>query len=282
MATKESIHAALASKWLDPGLCTLANHESSLKDLYLFIYALQDLCVPPKEANGSTSAHLRNSAWQQLDINGNNLVSLAETGKWVLERVIGIYCPKEMAGLTGMDKSSAELLYKHFYPCFIRAFLDAADYGAATKVTQKDGGKSYSNSKTTGDDYVQYKEFRLLCTYLCIYATIWEAFGNLDGAGKGIDAADDRRISIDEWTGRAKTMIGHPLASLSISGSADPAKVFAAMDSDGKGKVLLSEFSTYIEDYEFALGTRWGTLLNAGEKVKASAGVAAAATSASS
>jgi hypothetical protein len=62
---------------------------------------------------------------------------------------------------------------------------------------------------------------------------------------------------------------------LSISANADPAKVFGAMDNDGKGMVLLAEFSKYIEDYEFALSTRWGKLLNAGEPVTASAGEAA-------
>merc|ERR1712224_10574 len=243
---------------------------------FLFIYSLQKLCVGSGSPYTKASKTLRLSAWHRLDFNDNGIVSLAETGKWIKERLINFYVgDKDNKGF-GLDKSDCELLYKHFYPSFIRAFLDAADYGAPTKVIQK---KSYSNTKTTGDDYVQLKEFRLLCTYLCIYATIWEAFGNLDGAGKGIDAADDRKISIDEWTGRAKTMIGHPLASLSMGGSADPAKVFAAMDSDGKGAVLLSEFSTYIEDYEYALGTRWGTLLNAGEKVVTSAGAGAVAAS---
>merc|ERR1712183_1065638 len=177
----------------------------------------------------------------------------------------------------GVDAGAAKLLYKHFYPCFIRAFLDAADFGAATKVTQKGGGKVYGNTKTTGDDYVQFREFRLLCTYLCIYAAIYEAFGDVDGKGKGIDATDDRRISKDEWLSKGKSLAGHPLLSLSVSANMDAEAVFSAMDADGKGKVLLAEFSTYIEDYEFALGTRWGQLLNANEGVSASAGAAVSA-----
>ena len=147
-------------------------------------------------------------------------------------------------------------------------------------MTQKGGGKVYGNTKTTGDDYVQFREFRLLCTYLCVYAAIYEAFGNVDGGGKGIDATDDRRISKDEWTTNGNLLKGHPLLSLSISANGDPSMIFDAMDGDGKGKVLLAEFSTYIEDYEFSLKTRWGKLLNAGEPVADSAGGAVAAAAA--
>merc|ERR1711934_407500 len=195
------------------------------------------------------------------------------------ERLINFFSEAENKGMN-VGAEEAKLLYKRFYPCFIRAFLDAADFGAATKVTQKGGGKVYGNTKTTGDDYVQFREFRLLCTYLCVYAAIYEAFGNVDGGGKGIDATDDRRISKDEWTTNGNLLKGHPLLSLSIGANGDPSMIFDAMDGDGKGKVLLAEFSTYIEDYEFSLKTRWGKLLNAGEPAVASAGEAVAAAAA--
>merc|ERR1712025_771133 len=248
-------------------------------ELFLFIYAFQALCAKIKSPNGVASKMLRVNAWQLLDNNGNGIVSLAETGKYIQDHLKNFYTSGENKHL-GVSVDEAGALYKRFYPCFIRAFLDAADYGPATKVTQKGGGKSYSNTKTDGDDYVQYKEFRLLVTYLCIYSCIYEAFGSVDGLGKGIDATDDRRISLDEWTAHAKTLKGHPLDSLAFTATQDPAKSFAAMDADGKGKVLLSEFSTYIEDFEFSLGSRWGKLLNAGEAVKESAGAAVAAASA--
>merc|ERR1712147_593760 len=189
--------------------------------------------------------------WQILDNNGNGLVSLAETGKFVQDHLKNFYTSGDNKHL-GVPVDEAGALYKRYYPCFIRAFNDAADYGPATKLKLQ---HEYSNTKTTGDDYVEFKEFRLLLTYLCIYASIFEAFGTCDGNGKGL--------------------CGHPLLSLSISANADPAAVFGAMDSDGKGKVLLGEFSKYIEDYEFSLCTRWGKLLNAGEPVVASAGAAA-------
>lgn len=280
MASFASYKAAAEPGWLDEEVADLVTDEAhSSTHLLAFVFSLQDLCVPKSSANGAESKELRKTAWQALDFNNNGIVSLAETGKWIQERLINFFCDKDNAAF-GIDKSSAVLLYKRFYPCFIRAFLDAADYGAATKVTQKGGGKSYSNTETTTDDYVQYKEFRLLVTYLAIYACIYEAFGNLDGGGKGIDATDDRRISLDEWKTHAATLKGHPLDSLAFTAIQDPEKSFAAMDADGKGKVLLSEFSTYIEDFEFSLGSRWGKLLNAGEAVKESAGAAVAAASA--
>jgi len=265
---------ASVTDWYDNDLKAIANHSTTSKELFLFIYSLQKLCVGTGSPYTKASKTLRLSAWHRLDFNDNGIVSLAETGKWIKERLINFYVgDKDNKGF-GLDKSECELLYKHFYPSFIRAFLDAADYGAPTKVIQK---KSYSNTKTTGDDYVQLKEFRLLVTYLCIYATIWEAFSNVDGGGKGVTADDDRRVSAAEWAAGSSGMAGHPLASLSLSANADNAAVFNKMDGDGKGMVLLAEFSTYIEDYEFALKTRWGKLLNAGEPDTGGATAAAAA-----
>jgi len=276
---KATLMTHAAGSWYDDDLQALAEDSHTSKELFLFIYCFQDLCAKPKSAKGSHSKTLRVSAWQLLDFNGNHIVSLAETGKWVGERLINFFADQDNKAM-GVGAEEAKLLYKRFYPCFIRAFLDAADFGAATKVTQKGGGKVYGNTKTTGDDYVQFREFRLLCTYLCVYAAIYEAFGNVDGGGKGIDATDDRRISKDEWSTNGQLLKGHPLLSLSISANGDPSMIFDAMDGDGKGKVLLAEFSTYIEDYEFSLKTRWGKLLNAGEPAVDSAGGAVAAAAA--
>jgi len=269
----------MAYTWYDDDLQNLAEDSHASAELKNFIYCFQFLCAKPGSTNGPHSKDLRVSAWQELDFNGNGIVSLAETDKWVGERLINFFNDTDNKHI-GIDTETAKLLKKRFYPCFIRAFLDAADFGAATKVTQKGGGKVYGNTKTTGDDYVQYKEFRLLCTYLCIYAAIYEAFSTVDGGGKGIDHTDDRRVSKDEWIKNSGNLLGHPLLSLSLSADGDPGMIFDAMDADGKGKVLLGEFSTYVEDYEFALETRWGKLLNAGEAVKGSAGEAVAAAAA--
>merc|ERR1712187_39892 len=86
-------------------------------------------------------------------------------------------------------KDRAKLLYKRFYPCYIRAFLDAADIGK--------NGAVRGTKTATKDDYVQRKEFRFLCSYLCIYALMYDAFSVVDG-GDGVTKDDDRRISLDE------------------------------------------------------------------------------------
>merc|ERR1712224_331569 len=264
MSKADMIEMHMASgAWYDPDLFAIARHESSSAELYCFILSLQKLCASAKSPHGKASKELRRLSWQQLDKNNNGLVSLAETRRWIQEHLINFFNEGENKDV-GIDKAGGVALYKRFYPCFIRAFLDAADYGEPTKIKMS---AKYSTTKTTGDDYVQFNEFRLLVTYLCLYATIWEAFARIDGEGNNAtaDETDDRRLAAAEWEKASKGMAGHPFRSLSLSGNADPTEVFSAMDLDGKGMVLLAEFSTYIEDYETALQTRWGKLLNAGE-----------------
>ena len=76
-------------------------------------------------------------------------MSLAETGKWIRETLIA-YTENAIYG---------EMLYKCFYPSYIRAFKDAADAGRDTAI---------AGSSASADDYVQKNEFRLLCSYLCL------------------------------------------------------------------------------------------------------------------
>merc|ERR1712224_661871 len=146
----------------------------------------------------------RKAAWRIVDNNGNGYVSLAETGKWIQNQCIHS-CLEEAklsdrgSGKTGkghlgkakVKKAQEEgtRLYKLFYPCYIRAFLDAADIGKNGKV----GG----TKTATKDDYVQRSEFRFLCVYICIYALMYDSFAVVD-VGDGITKDDDRRISLEE------------------------------------------------------------------------------------
>jgi len=260
-------------KWFDKGLKSIAYHDGTSRQLFLFIFAFQKFCGTTKSCGaekGKQSKIARSAAWKVLDNNGNGIVSLAETGKFIQDHLILFYTSDEKA--LGVGKDEAEALYKHFYPCFIRAFLDAADYGPATKVTGTNN--RYATKTADGDDYVQFAEFRLLLSYLCIYGTIYEAFANVDGGGVGVDVTDDRRVTEEEWTKNVDSLKGHPLLSLAVSATLPASDVFKAMDGDGKGKVLLGEFSRYVEDFEFDLKSRWGSLLNAGEDVSTSKGAA--------
>jgi len=259
--------AAVADKWWHTGLRTIACHSSSSEHLFLFIFAFQEMCATKKSRSDgrgeSVGKAARSANWKLLDNNGNKIVSLAETGKFIKDHLMNFYSDKKNVGGQAF-KPDGEALYKHFYPCFIRAFLDAADYGPASKV--KGITNRYATKTADGDDYLQFEEFRLLLNYLCIYATIYEAFANIDGGGKGVDATDDRRITLEEWQKNRALLEGHPLLSLSISAKGGD-DIFHKMDGDGKGKVLLAEFSTYVEDHEYYLNSDWGKLLNAGEPV---------------
>lgn len=252
--------------WLHSAIKKIANHKAISIKCYQFLAAFEHLCVGGKDA---TSKQFRVSAWESLDINGNGHVSLAEAGGWIKNHLADTFGSADI----GTD------LYKYFYPCFIRAFKDAADYGEAKSIAQKGvtANAKYFGTATT-DDYVQFFEFRLLCTYLVLYAVIWETFTAIDGGGGGSEPAD-RRISLKEWENKIGNFKKHPLLSVSVTANADDQKkVFAKMDADGKGMVLLSEFCMFIEDREFNLKSNWGKLLNAGEPEKSEAAAASSAS----
>jgi len=219
---------------------------------------------------------LRRSAWRIVDNNGNGYVSLAETGKWIQNECIMALLDEAKlsdkgAGKTGKKtlgkkavtaaKDEGTRLYKLFYPCYIRAFLDAADIGKNGKV----GG----TKTATKDDYVQKGEFRFLCVYICIYALMYDSFAIVDGGSAGRTKDDDRRISKAELEASCSKFKGHPLVGVSMLGMPSSYgnidKIFAQMDADGKGKVLLNEWCAWLEQQEVQNNTKLGRLLTKNE-----------------
>lgn len=217
---------------------------------------------------------LRKAAWRAIDNNGNGYVSLAETGKWIQDvltiQVVGEAGEGDQGkgGKTGKAHSrkaqvkdaqdTAKLMYKRFYPCYIRAFLDAADIG-------KNDGRIRGTATATKDDYVQRFEFRFLCCYLCIYALMYDAFSVVDGGGAEITKDDDRRISLDELKAGVSNFKGHPLVGAKLLGMpssyGNVEAIFKEMDADGKGKVLLNEWCAWLEKKECENNTKLGKLL---------------------
>lgn len=242
-------------------------------DCRKFIDIFMPLCYKKKE-----SKLLRKGAWRSVDNNGNGYVSLAETGKWIKTALLLHMMDEAKPGDRGKGskktkahlgkcqvqevKDSALLLYKRFYPCYIRGFLDAADIGKNGKV----GG----TKTATKDDYVQRGEFRFLCIYLCIYSLMYDAFDLVDGGSAGATKDDDRRISRDELGGVVGKFAGHPLAGLKQLGMTasygQVDKVFGEMDADGKGKVLLKEWCEWLECEEVQHCTLIGKLLTKAEE----------------
>jgi hypothetical protein len=117
---------------------------------------------------------LRALGFKAADPNGNGLCSLAELETFVLQCLMSKY-PKDpkKKDHRGDPLERGKDLFDAFRPSYIRAFNDAKDYKA-------DNGEVLEGTKTsTADDFVSKGEFRLFCAYLCIYASMFDAFAKV-------------------------------------------------------------------------------------------------------
>lgn len=209
-------------------------------------------------------AFSRKQSWIACDPNGNGYVSLAEFDGWIKK------------SLELDDAVDGERLWKRFRPSYIRAFNDAKDISKERKIEGVKEG-------TTTDDYITKGEFRLAVAYLCIYATMFDAFALIDGNSEGTTATDDRRMSADEWkasyTAQNLKQYGFAAFKTAFEDPSDEkcAAIFAEMDADKKGMVLLIEFCKFIENAEIKAGTEIGKLLNTDHETKEKEAAAAAA-----
>jgi len=224
----------------------------------------------PYTVKNEVGKKLRDEAWKAIDNNGNGHVSLAETGGWIvkslkanflaagkLERGTGKTSSTSLKAVCEDAKEKGEALYKLFYPCYIRAFVDAADIGKNKAVR--------GTATATTDDYVQRSEFRFLNVYLCIYALMFDGFAKVDGGSAGRTKDDDRRISKAELGAACSKFKGHPLLGLKMLGMpgsyGNLDDIFGQMDADGKGMVLLNEWCLWLEKKESEHKTELGVLL---------------------
>jgi len=216
-----------------------------------FMSIFQPLSVKGKGARGA-----RVAAWRSCDNNGNGMCSLAECDGWI----------QKMLQAEFAEGDDYLVIWKRYRPSYIRAFNDAND------VAGEKGLKG--STTTTTDSYVTKTEFRLFCAYLCIYACMYEAFTMLDGTVPETtddiavgSADDDRRIEQAEFTANFETIKGK-FGFQAVADCAEEVgdgKVFAKIDADGKGKVLLKEWCEWIEKAEIAAGTEAGNQLGAGD-----------------
>lgn len=215
-------------------------------------------CFAAMAAKGDMAKASRVQAWGFCDPNGNNLASLAEVDGWI---------QKTLMSFTG-DNDKGTDIWKMYRPSFIRAFNDAKDIADPEKGAK---AKKADGTEVNKDDYVSPPEFRLLNAYLCIYAYMYDAFSLVDGggaAGANMDANDDRRMDEGEWVAAYTKVYAYGFAGVSKETCPDDAAakaMFAKMDADGKGKVLLNEFCKFLEKKEQEAGTEWGKMLAVGD-----------------
>ena len=202
----------------------------------------------------AAGAAARKKMWESWDANGNGAVSLAE-----MDRCVKLELQKARP-------SDGEELWHRYRPSYIRAFSDAAD---AAPDRQKLGG---AGGTIIGDDMVTKREFRVLLSYLRLYATMYEVFAMVDGMGAGLTMMDDKKLSREEWSSMIGAVVAAgtswaPFVALQGASAAD----FDAVDLDGQGSVMLSEFCGWVVAAEKAAGTAAGRELAIGDGDKAAA-----------
>ena len=209
---------------------------------------------------------MRQVLFDRFDANHNGYISLAECGAGILI-TLGGHCKTIGQG------AMATKLYHRFYKSYIWAFSDARDSSDAR------GGKGKAG--LDDDDYVTRPEFRLLISYLRIYATWYEVFANLiDNSTNELvaqgkvkrDTLDekpietDNRIQRDEWEKalpmtRAAGESWAPFINLRNASAAD----FDVIDKNRGGHISFPEFCEWLEAAEIEAGTPFGLDLGVGE-----------------
>ena len=155
--------------------------------------------LPSKKANepgGEEQKAQRKKMFSEFDPNGNGVLSLAEVEKGIRDviQIDHIFDAK---------------------PAIMRAFQIAKD---STK----------SKRGATGDDYIEFKEFRYFLLSLRQYFEYWEAFTR-------VDDNDDRRIDLTEFKANE--------AMIEVwVGKIDAEAEFKKIDTNGGGFILFDEF----------------------------------------
>jgi hypothetical protein len=225
--------------------------SSASQDLLDFI-----VCFEALSEQGPEGDALREKSFLSADPNGNGLCSLAELETFVLKELIKKY-PKTKKGQPKHPMDHGSDLFIAFRPCYIRAFTDAKDYSA-------DHGEVIDGTKNaTADDFVSKPEFRLFNAYLCIYATMFDAFSKIDGGGAGRTKTDDRKIDLMEWLAGYHECEDYGFVALRFisKGDESAAKLFDKIDDNGGGTILLDEWCNFLKDAEIKAGTPLGATL---------------------
>jgi len=141
------------------------------------------------------------------------------------------------------------------------------DYFRYTFIFAFNAAKAIDSSTDRIDDaeeYVSFSAFRLFNAYLCLYATMYDAFCEIDSCEVCHEKKKgDGKIKASEWLQRYKRVNKHGFIAIhKIKGDNHAKNEFKSMDKDGLGKVLLKEWCDFLTFAEIENNTELGKLLS--------------------
>ena len=190
----------------------------------------------PYSSKEKMGIELRKKGFTVADMSCSRYCSLAE-----LQHFIKYSLRQEFPNERG------DFLFKTFYRSYIRAFTSA-------KALDLDDDDSEA------DEYVSFKEFRIFNFYLCVYATMFDAFCKIDTSGAWLHINDnDGRIECLEWIHRYKRVMDYGFVAFQDFRDDDEAEmIFKNMDKNSHGIVLFKEWCEYITAAEIHKNTSLG------------------------
>ncbi len=199
--------------------------QSCSTDLKDFIRAFQ-----PLTEKTSKGKDLRLKSFSQVDQNRNGYASLAELDSFI-----------KYALSKSLLRSRADFLFNCFRKSYIKAFQWA-------RTVCENGNDEVA------DDYVTFPEFRLFNVFLCIYATLLDAFHSINKTSETIDN--------HEFMKSYKNCRDYGFMALaSIQSVKDATETFKNLDPDGSGRVSYNEWCTYIINVEMKTGSDLGKIM---------------------
>lgn len=215
---KASIRANVVTNAKSPG-------QSCSIDLKDFIRVFQ-----PLTEKTSKGKDLRLKNFSQVDQNRNGYASLAEIDSFI-----------KSALSKSLLRSRTDFLFNCFRKSYIKAFQWAKTVCEA-------------GNDQVADDYVTFPEFRLFNVFLCIYATLLDAFHSINKTSETID--------YHEFMKSYKNSRDYGFRALaSIQSIKDATETFKNLDPDGSEKVSYNEWCTYIINVEIETGTDLGKIM---------------------
>lgn len=165
------------------------------------------------------------------------------------------------------DASDVGWLFMKYKPSFFAAFSNAVELNKIAweqEVTHENGNVNVIDG--AGDDRISFREFRMLNAFLCIYASMLEAFISVRGreAYSSGSMYDDDTLSLSksEWIdGRGNIEEADFVALKNVSDIHTARTIFKKMDIHELNKVTFMEFCKFVKEAEVHSKTALGRLL---------------------